>query len=148
MTNEEKNILRDMCAASHDLHGIMRPELTDMRTAIRTFDTGATRSPAEGKPEYAGYMTPEVVQAFGAYMLKHQTQSDGNKRDSRNWQKGIPLESYMQSIMRHFVEVWAKYEDYRRHGYTMATEETIDSLMALKFNVDGMAFEVLRGDDK
>lgn len=118
----------------------------DMRTAeIRTFESGATRSPAEGKPEYAGYLSPDVVMAYGAYMLKHQTDSAGGQRDCRNWQAGIPLESYMQSMLRHLVEVWGKYESYRKHGYTMATEETIDSLMALKFNVNGMAHEILNG---
>ena len=117
--------------------------MTDMRTAeIRTFSTGATRSSSEGKPEYAGYLSPRFIRAYGQYMLKHQVQADGNMRDCRNWQSGIPLESYMQSMFRHFVEVWSDYEQHRLEG---ADDDgaMIESLCALAFNVMGMTHEII-----
>lgn len=117
--------------------------LTDMRTAeIRTFSTGATRSSAEGKPEYAGYLSPRFIRAYGQYMLKHQVQADGNMRDCRNWQNGIPLESYMQSMFRHFVEVWT-YHELLRKGQTVSPDDFIESLCALTFNAMGMCHELL-----
>jgi len=122
--------------------------LTDMRTAlIRKFESGATRSSAAGKPEYAGYLSPRVIEAFGRYMFEHQLQADGTVRDCRNWQKGIPLESYMQSMFRHFMEVWLHYEAFRGDSEHIRQneQEIIASLMALLFNVQGMSHEIMRG---
>lgn len=122
-------------------------ELTDVRTAlIRTFKTGATRTHGS-KPEYAGYLSPRVLSAFGRYMFEHQVQADGSIRESRNWQKGIPQESYMQSMFRHFMEVWTHYENSRGDAvYTEEFEtEMITALMALLFNVQGMAHELIGG---
>lgn len=114
---------------------------------IRTFESGAVRSSAEGKPEYAGYFHPVVIQEFAEYMLKHQQLPDGSKRDCRNWQKGIDLESYMQSMWRHFHEVWFNYEAHRLSGRERDVDvEIIESLMALMFNVQGMAFEIIKGE--
>lgn len=122
---------------------VYNSQLTDMRTAeIRTFATGATRSSAAGKPEYAGYLSPRFIKAYGQYMLKHQVQADGNMRDCRNWQRGITLESYMQSMFRHFVEVWTDYETHRLEG-TDDDGAMIESLCALAFNVMGMCHEII-----
>ena len=116
-----------------------------MSDNIRVFETGATRSPAAGKPEYAGYLHPSVIKAFGAYMLKHQTDSAGGQREARNWQKGIPLESYIQSMFRHFVEVWTEYENNRTSSFDQETQEAlIESLCALMFNVQGFTLEVIK----
>lgn len=119
--------------------------LSDMRTAlVRTFESGATRSGGD-KPEYAGYLSPRVLEAFGRYMFEHQVQPDGKIRDCRNWQHGIPAESYMQSMFRHFIEVWTVYENGRGDAVYAAEyeQEMITSLMALFFNVQGMAHELI-----
>jgi len=119
----------------------------DTQTAlVRTFESGATRTGGD-KPEYAGYLSPSVIEAFGRYMFEHQLQADGTVRSCRNWQKGIPGESYMQSMFRHFIEVWTHYERYRLDPANAATheQEMVASLMALMFNVQGMAHELLRG---
>jgi len=105
---------------------------------VRRFDTGARRCGGD-KPEYAGYLSPAVVIAFGAYMFKHQIQADGTLRESRNWQKGIPLESYMQSMFRHFVDVWRLFEEPVKQD-----EALLEALMALLFNVQGMSHELLK----
>jgi hypothetical protein len=134
----------------NDAKEILAENYSDMRTAkIRTFASGATRSSAEGKPEYAGYLSPQVILAFGAYMYKHQLQPDGQLRSSRNWQKGIDRESYMQSMFRHFVEVWNLYEATKDGTLTDVGVDTIvDSLMALMFNVQGMAHELIKDHSK
>lgn len=122
-------------------------EFTEMRTAlVRTFATGATRSGGD-KPEYAGYFSPWVMEAYGQYMFEHQVQPDGTIRDCRNWQRGITQESYMQSLKRHELEVWLHHEqslgdaDYIKQN----SQEFVTSLMALIFNAQGMAHELIRG---
>lgn len=112
----------------------------DGRGVMRYFETGATRDTDETKPDYEGFTSPLVTKAFGAYMTRHRQQADGKLRDSDNWQKGIPREAYIKSAARHF-------EDWRLHhdGFPEeAVEPLLDALMALKFNVEGYAFEILK----
>lgn len=104
---------------------------------LRTFSTGANRDNDQGKPDFEGYLSPTVLRRFGAYMLKHQRQADGSMRDSDNWQKGIPLDAYMKSMWRHFLDVW---ESHRKGD---VDEE---ALCALLFNVQGMLHEKLKSN--
>lgn len=97
---------------------------------VRTFDTGATRSPLADKPQYEGYLNPLVLKRFGEYMLKHQIQADGQRRDADNWQKGIPSESLMDSKWRHDLDVWLHHRGY----HDAATEPMQEALCASLFN--------------
>ena len=101
---------------------------------MRVFESGATRDSDEGKIDYAGCLSPYAQRAFGEYMLAHQVQPDGSRRDSRNWQKGIPMPAYISSAARHWHEVWEAYE---RTG-----APTVEALCALMFNVQGMLHEL------
>ena len=107
---------------------------------MRTFPTGATRDTAQGKPDYVGYLSPTALTAYGRYMLKHQTQADGTVRDAGNWKKGMPLDVYLASAMRHLHAVWLHHEG---HG-KMALEPLEDALCALWFNVQGYLHEHLK----
>jgi hypothetical protein len=78
---------------------------------MRTFESGATRDTGMSKPDYEGFLSPEVLVAFGEYMLSHQRQSDGSLRESDNWQKGIPLNVYMKSLFRHVVDLWRMHRN-------------------------------------
>jgi hypothetical protein len=111
---------------------------------IRTFETGATRSPLGSKPEYAGFLSPIVVKRFGEYMHLHRTQSDGTQRESRNWQKGIPQSAYMDSMARHFMDIWLYQEGHPKE----ATEDIETALCAMLFNVQGMLYELLKAKDE
>lgn len=112
--------------------------------AVRTFETGATRDTDEGKLDYEGFISPRVLQGFAEYMHKHRFQSDGDMRDSDNWQKGMPYEEYLKSALRHFMDVWL----YNRGEHDRAREPLEEALYALMFNVQGMLFELTReGDD-
>lgn len=104
---------------------------------MRQFGTGATRDGDQDKYDYEGFLAPSVVEAYGAYMHKNRLQRDGNLRDSDNWQKGIPKTAYVKSMFRHFFAVWK--------GHRAGTV-SMDDLMALLFNVQGYAFEVLKGE--
>lgn len=108
--------------------------------AVRTFVTGATRSPDSGKLDYEGFESPLVVQRFAEFMNKHRIQSDGNQRDSDNWQKGITKESYIKSGHRHFMDWWLWHRGFK----FMSDEEIEDALCALSFNVNGYLFEFLK----
>ena len=115
---------------------------------LRTFKSGATRDSAEGKYDYEGFLSPAVLEWYAKYMHHHRKQSDGELRDSDNWQKGIPREQYMKSMWRHFMEVW----EIHRSGavdppvgteqHHLAMEE---ALPALLFNVMGYMFELTEG---
>jgi len=107
---------------------------------LRQFETGATRSPLGNKLAYHGFNDALVEKRFAEYMRRHRVQTDGEIRDPDNWKKGIPLESYMDSMARHFkdVELWMQ-------GYTMEmSEDILEALCAMRFNVTGMTYEVLK----
>lgn len=108
---------------------------------LRTFESGATRDTSEGKPEPWGFTSALVEKAFGEYMMKHQIQSDGQKRPSNNWTKGIPILEYTNSLSRHIQDlrlIWEGFDTEAR------TSDLIETLMAIRFNVDGIAYETLK----
>jgi len=112
------------------------------KNKIRKFMTGATRDTEEGKNDYEGFLNPIVIKAYGNYMTKHRIQSDGNLRDSDNWQKGIPKDAYIKSAFRHFLDWWLEHRGYK------SREGIKDALMALLFNVMGYAYEVLKEQEE
>jgi hypothetical protein len=117
---------------------------SDMRTAkIRTFDTGATRSPMADKLCYSGFFSPKVMKRVAEYMHLHRKQADGNIREADNWKKGIPVASYLDSMTRHFMDVWMHLDGCGE----LATEDLQTALCGLFFNTQGMLFEELGGKD-
>ncbi len=109
---------------------------------MRVFQTGATRDADEGKPEYSGFNSPLVEKRFGAYMHAHRKQADGQVRSAGNWKKGIPREAYQESLHRHFIDLWLHGDGFPEE----ATESDIENVLcALRFNVNGMLHEVLKG---
>lgn len=107
----------------------------------RTFDTGATRDTAQDKLEYMGFLSPIVLQRFAQYMHKNRHMRDGSLRDSNNWQKGIPLDVYEQSLGRHFVDFWLHHRGWG-HMAEEADFETV--LTAIMFNTMGYLHELLK----
>jgi hypothetical protein len=107
----------------------------------RKFATGATRDADTNKPDFDGFLSPLVLASFGRYMHKHRQQSDGSLRASDNWQKGIPLEQYVKSLWRHFVDMWSAHRGYP-HAETLE-----DSLCAILFNAMGYLHEYLRNKE-
>ena len=115
---------------------------------IRTFETGATRNLDHNKIDYEGFLSPQALHAFGEYMHGKRIQADGTMRDSDNWAKGIPIDSYMKSMWRHLMDVWMIHR-----GLEPAQPETgkpvdkVEALCALLFNVQGMLHETLKEKD-
>lgn len=102
---------------------------------MRTFKTGATRNDDSNKLDFEGFLSPTALEHFAEYMHKNRIQADGNIRASDNWQKGIPLDSYMKSMFRHFFDVW------KSHRGLETPEDMITNLSALMFNVQGYLHE-------
>jgi len=101
----------------------------------RKFKSGAYRDGCEDKLDYEGFLSPAVLKRFAEYMHENRKQSNGEMRDSDNWQQGIPKDVYMKSMWRHFFSVWEAH----RNGHHIEEE-----LCALMFNVMGYLFEELR----
>lgn len=111
-----------------------------MSDKIRKFKTGATRNLNEDKLAYDGFLSPLAQKRFAEYMHSHRKQADGSIRAADNWQQGIPQESYMESMYRHFMDVW-----FHNRGYSDLAEEDLETaLAALMFNVQGMLHEILK----
>ena len=109
---------------------------------VREFETGASRGTKEGKLCYSGFFSPLVVRRVAEYMHKHRRMEDGSLREPDNWQKGMPVEEYMDSMWRHFFDVWA---NQRGWGEFVSSETDLEeSLCALFFNVQGMLHEVIQ----
>lgn len=106
---------------------------------MREFETGATRDTDTGKLEYAGFLSAEALTRFAEYMHEHRVQADGELRTSDNWKKGMPVDVYMQSMFRHFMDVFSLWGKGKAN-----TEEIQIALCALFFNVQGMLHELLR----
>lgn len=103
---------------------------------IRKFATGATRDQDVTKPDYEGFLSPLVIEAYGRYMNKNRVQPNGQVRASDNWQLGIPQDAYMKSMWRHFLDVWKQHRGYK------STEDLKESLCAMLFNVSGYLHEL------
>jgi hypothetical protein len=106
--------------------------------ARRVFESGATRDTDAGKPDYEGFLSPLVIEAFGRYMSKNRLMKDGTIRDSDNWQKGIPLPAYAKSGWRHFMEWWKLHRDYD------AGVDVEEAICGLLFNAQGYLHEHLK----
>lgn len=104
---------------------------------MRKFETGATRDTDDNKYDYEAFLSPRVLESFAAYMHKNRFQADGTKRDGDNWQKGIPLDAYMKSMFRHFMDIWKAHRG-------LQAPDIKESLNALLFNAMGMLHETLK----
>ena len=105
---------------------------------IRKFDSGATRDTNEGKLDFEGFLSPAVLNEYALYMRENRLQSDGQLRDSDNWQKGIPKEVYMKSGWRHFFDWWWL------HRQNADKKLIARACCALMFNVMGYLHELLK----
>lgn len=105
-----------------------------------TYKTGAVRDSKDHKLDYEGFLSPLVLEAFARYMHKSRFMESGDFRDSDNWQKGIPLDSYIKSNLRHTMDWWKEHRGYKtKEGLLLA-------LLGVMFNVQGYLLEVLKKD--
>ena len=111
------------------------------------FETGATRSTDEGKPDFEGFLSPEVLTIYANYMNHHRIQRDGQVRASDNWQLGIPPDRYVKSLVRHVFELWSMWRGHGRINADNGRPFTFeDVLCAIMFNTMGLLFELKKAD--
>ena len=78
-----------------------------------------------------------MVEAFGAFMHANR-QTEAGLRDSDNWQKGIPFDTYMKSMWRHFHGAW------KLHRMTEDRPTLVIDLLAVIFNAQGYLHEYMK----
>jgi hypothetical protein len=115
---------------------------------MREFETGATRDLDDGKHDYEGFLSPLVLREFGRYMHQHRIQADGQMRDSDNWQKGIPRDTYMKSGFRHFMDWWSLHRGLLTRDFSGKPVDLKDALTAVLFNAMGYLHEILEDEQK
>lgn len=94
------------------------------------FKTGAVRDSQEGKLDFVETLSFTALHRYITYMTgKKKKYGDGN------FKKGIPIESYEKSLMRHL-------DKYFRNKYENGSDEpNEDHLAAIIFNTFGIMHE-------
>lgn len=110
---------------------------------VREFTSGATRSQDATRYDPEAFLSPIVIERFCEYMNKHRLQPDGSVRDGDNWQKGIPIPTYMKGMWRHFLHLWTRHRNFPVQD-KLAAADSEEDLCAIIFNAQGMLFELLR----
>lgn len=79
-------------------------------------------------------------------MLKHQIDSAGVARAGDNWKKGMPQDVYLDSMVRHVIDLWAANEWFNDSRYEGHPEENTmkDLCCAIIFNAQGYLRGLLR----
>ena len=107
----------------------------NMKTRI--FKTGAVRDLEEGKEDYIETISWRAFKRYAQYMTGKKS-----KYGAGNFHKGIPIESYERSLLRHVQ----KYLENKYEGGTVEKEE--DHLAAILFNTFGIMHEENKNDKK
>lgn len=97
---------------------------------MRNFTTGAVRDDDTTKEDYIETISWRAMKRYAQYMTGKK-----KKYGAGNFKKGIPIESYEQSLLRHVQ----KYLENKYEGGTVELEE--DHLSAILFNVFGIMHE-------
>lgn len=107
---------------------------------IRTFESGATRDVNYNKLDYEGFDSPLVNKRYAEYMHSHRKQADGSLRAADNWQKGIPKQAYMESLVRHVEDAKLHWDGYPDEAVDPDFENV---LCAILFNAKGLLYELI-----
>lgn len=100
------------------------------KKAITEFGTGAIRDSQEGKLDFIETVSFTAFHRFVTYMTEKK-----KKYGAGNFKKGIPIDSYEKSLMRHI-------DKYMRNKYENGRDEPDeDHLAAIIFNVFGIMHE-------
>lgn len=131
------------CGALHNISACTCEVLIAAKANLRRFVTGATRSPEAGRDDPEGFLSPLAIDRFNEYMTQHRVQADGTIRDSDNWQKGLPLATYMKGLLRHVLHLWTRHRGFPVRD-PKAGKDIEEDLCAAWFNIQGYLHEVLK----
>ena len=111
---------------------------------MRKWDTGANRNIADGKLEFARFLSPLVLKRFCEYMEKHRHLENGDVREPDNW-KNLFGDNHEQvcldSLARHFLDLWLETEGGK------GREEKQDTLCAIMFNSMAILYKILKEEN-
>lgn len=94
---------------------------------LKEFETGSVRENDDHKPDYVEALSYTALNRYVRFMTSKKTKYGAN-----NFKKGIPIESYERSLMRHI-------DKYFRNKYEGGDDEKgDDQLSAILFNVFGI----------
>lgn len=97
---------------------------------VRSFTSGAIRDSEESKEDYTETISWTAFKRYAQYMTSKKKQYGGG-----NFKKGIPIDSYERSLIRHL-------QKYMENKYEEGVVETdTDHLSAIVFNVFGIMHE-------
>lgn len=97
---------------------------------ITVFPSGAIRDTQEGKTNFLDVISWTAFNRYAKYMTSKMVKYGGG-----NFKKGIPVESYEKSLLRHI-------DKYIRNKYENGNDEPDeDHLSAIVFNVFGLIHE-------
>jgi hypothetical protein len=97
---------------------------------MREFKTGAVRDSDDSKEDYIETISWTAFKRYSQYMTGKK-----KKYGAGNFKKGIPIESYEQSLVRHLQKYLAnKYEEG-------TAEKDEDHISAMVFNLFGIMHE-------
>lgn len=111
---------------------------------MRRFESGATRDSDDGKLRYVGFLSYPSLERYARYMSAHRVQADGSLRDPGNWQKGIPVDAYRDSLVRHAIQAWGVSEGHDVRDEKGNAIDMQEALCAVVFNAMGWLHELLR----
>lgn len=97
---------------------------------ITKFKTGAIRDSQVGKEDYIETISWKAFKRYAQYMTGKKS-----KYGAGNFKKGIPIENYEQSLLRHVQ----KYLENKYEGGEVEVDE--DHLSAMVFNIFGIMHE-------
>ena len=97
---------------------------------IRTFKSGAIRDSQEGKESYGETISWTAFKRYAQYMTGKK-----EKYGSGNFKKGIDIDSYEESLIRHYQ----KYMENKYEGGNVEVNE--DHMSAIVFNAMGIMHE-------
>lgn len=97
---------------------------------VRKFESGAIRDKDDTKEDYCETISWTALKRHAKFMTAMKV-----KYGSGNFKKGIPIESYEQSLIRHVQKYMEnKYEEG-------IVERDVDHLCAMIFNICGIIHE-------
>jgi hypothetical protein len=112
---------------------------------MKHFKTGAIRNNSKEKLDYEAFLSPIVLERFAQHMQLHALQEDGNYRLGDNWQKGIPQEVYIKSLLRHTIALWKEHRGFKTNNIENGRKvDKEDLCCAIMFNVMGYLFEEIK----
>lgn len=116
------------------------PELKDNGT-IKQFSTGAIREGKQGKGAY------HLIPTTAIEAVAHIYEDGAEKRGSRNWEKGLPLSSYYDSGLRHWMQSWEGRTDERHEAQCFPAGTIISGPICQPIEAVRLNEEIYEQDD-